>query len=63
MTAEQVRAWREACGLTQAQLADLLSLPNRCVDVRTVRKWENAEREPPPYLYRALRDIESHGWS
>ncbi len=42
---------REARAIySQSQLADLLG-----VDVRTVRRWEVRENEPPPYLSDAIR--------
>lgn len=41
-----LRAIRTGLGLSQAELAALLGR-----DARTVRRWENGERTPPPELW------------
>ena len=46
-------AWRESYGLSQAKAAKLLP-----VATRTWERWEYGQRSPPPFLFRALRDIE-----
>jgi DNA-binding transcriptional regulator YiaG len=48
-----LRGFRTRHGLTQAQLALLLS----DIPVRTVEGWEQAEFTPPPYLKLALAYI------
>lgn len=45
MTSAKLRSARERLGMTQQQLADALG-----VDLRTIRRWENGEREIPPLL-------------
>ena len=57
MTADELRAWRAAHGISQEQLARLLGVTSTAV-----RRWEMPEesahrRAIPPYLERALRDI------
>lgn len=51
-----LRQWRTARNLTQAELAKLLP-----VNLRTLQNWERPadERKPPPYLWRALEHLES----
>jgi transcriptional regulator with XRE-family HTH domain len=52
--AKDLRRWREQEDLTQEQLAALLEVaPN------TVSRWELGERKIPPFLERALKQIES----
>jgi DNA-binding transcriptional regulator YiaG len=51
--AADLRAWRESVGLSVLEAARLLPTQER-----TWRRWEAAEREPPPFLLRALRDVE-----
>ena len=55
MTPDEIRAFRDRLGLTQAQLAAYLGR-----SVRTVEEWENkrGKGNPPPELRRALRDLE-----
>ena len=53
MRAADIRAWRESVGLSVPEAARLLPTTER-----TWRRWEAAEREPPPFLLRALRDLE-----
>lgn len=50
MTGEEFRAARLALGLTQAELAQDIES-----DVRTVRRWENSEREIPGPARVAIR--------
>ena len=38
---------RLAAGLTQKATADLMEIP-----LRTIQKWEQGERTPPPYVRR-----------
>lgn len=57
-TPSEVLHWRKNQNLTQQQMADLLG-----VSVRAIQSWETpmnqtAHRDPPPYLHRALRDLE-----
>jgi DNA-binding transcriptional regulator YiaG len=54
MTPDELKAWREARGLSQSGLARLLPAP-----LRTVQEWEAArgKGKPPKYLARALRDL------
>jgi len=49
---EYVKRFRERHSLSQVQLADKLR-----VDETTVQRWEAGERNPAPYLKRALRDL------
>jgi DNA-binding transcriptional regulator YiaG len=55
----EVRTWRKAHSLSQAQLAKLLG-----VQPLAVLRWENGSRTAPPYLSLALkqleRDLEQH---
>ena len=53
MTAVEIRDWRERMKLTQQEAAERLG-----VTLRAWQHWEGAERTPPPYLFRALRDLE-----
>lgn len=55
MTPDDIRAYREQLGLTQAQLAAHLGRSRR-----TIEEWENprGKGKPPPELPRALRDLE-----
>jgi DNA-binding transcriptional regulator YiaG len=48
MTPDEIRAWREEAGVSQAQLAELLG-----VHAMTVSRWERAGGAPP-YLRLAL---------
>lgn len=53
------RAFRERHKLTQQRLAELLRLPNPAEGGKgTVARWETGTRTPPPYLDRALADVE-----
>ncbi len=53
MKPDELRAWRERFGLSQARASELLP----CL-LRTWQRWEAGENEPPPMLLRALRDLE-----
>lgn len=50
-----VKAWREARGLSQAELARLLP-----VNLRTLQDWEatRGKGHPPPFIERALNDLD-----
>lgn len=54
-TNPNLKQWRTARSLSQAQLAELLP-----VKLRTLEEWEAArgKGQPPPYLWRALRDLD-----
>ena len=43
----EFQAARWAAGLTQKAMADLMEIP-----LRTIQKWEQGERTPPPYVRR-----------
>jgi DNA-binding transcriptional regulator YiaG len=53
MNGEELRQWRTALGLSQAQLARWLH-----VDVMTVSRWERGAREVPPFLHLAMSWID-----
>lgn len=53
MTAAEIKERRQSLRLSQAKLAARLG-----VTVNAVAKWEAGHTHPPPYLWRALRDIE-----
>lgn len=53
MKPDELRAWRERFGLSQAKAAELLP-----ITLRQWQRWEAGENEPPAYLLRALRDLE-----
>ena len=58
MTPAELRSWRRAHGYTQAQLAAALG-----IHVHVYTRWEATtvtHRQPPPYLWRALRDLAEH---
>lgn len=58
MTPAELRGWRNARGLSVPQAARLLDTR---LSHRTWEHWEaggKAHRAPPPYLWRALRDLE-----
>ncbi len=51
----QLRAWREAHGLTQEQIARLVpSSAGGSVPVRSYQRWERGERSVPPMLLQYL---------
>jgi transcriptional regulator with XRE-family HTH domain len=52
MTGTDVKAWREARGLSQAQLSERLP-----VALKTLQGWEQGRGTPPPYIVRALNDL------
>lgn len=54
MTPEEVKAWREARGLTIEQVATRLPC-----GARTWAHWEAGTRTPPSFLRRALRDLDT----
>lgn len=49
LSAAGIQQWREDRGLSIAEAARLLD-----VNERTWRYWEDGERSPAPYLWRAL---------
>jgi len=53
MTKEELAEWREAYGLTQQELADLLHVTRV-----TIARWEAGIRKIPPFLYLALIGLE-----
>lgn len=54
MDAHELKGWRDARGLTQKALADLLG-----VHLMTVVKWETGQRRVPGRMFtRALNDID-----
>lgn len=52
MTDQELKQWREAHGISQQGLADLLETPKT-----TIENWEQGRRQAPKYLRRALADI------
>jgi transcriptional regulator with XRE-family HTH domain len=55
----ELTAFRARHKLSRAALAELLELPNpRQGGQVTVARWESGDREPVPFLRRALADIE-----
>ena len=52
-TPEALREWRDRMRLSQAEAATRLGISQRAWQM-----WEAGERTPPPYLFRALRDVE-----
>lgn len=56
MTGAEVKAWREARRLSQAQLARLLPMT-----LATLQGWERTvpRGAPPPFMRRALHDLEN----
>jgi transcriptional regulator with XRE-family HTH domain len=56
--ASYVRRFRDRHGLTQEQLAELLTAGQENeVYASTIQRWEYGHRTPPPYLKLALRDV------
>jgi transcriptional regulator with XRE-family HTH domain len=58
MTPQELRAAREAMGITQQELADKLG-----VGQGTISRWEAGERQPPPLLDLALERLQGRDWS
>lgn len=54
MTGEDLIRWREDVGLTRDDLARLLKST-----YATVFRWEKNQRSIPPFLFLALKQIES----
>lgn len=52
---DDIRAWLAQHGLSQARLAEQLG-----VSRATVEFWCQGRTRPPPYLWRALRDLAQH---
>lgn len=60
-TPNDVRAIRARLGVTQHELAELLSANGRSITARTVGNWEAGRHPPPPFLRLALdRLVELH---
>jgi len=57
MQADEIRTWREARGLTQAQLAEVLSADGKLAQA-TVSRWETGEHIAPAYLRLALEELD-----
>jgi len=53
MTATDLRKRRDLLGMTQAQMAEQLS-----VDVMTISRWERGVRDIPPHLHLAIDHLE-----
>lgn len=58
MTPGEIRAWREERGMSQADLAEALSVDGRLAQP-TVSRWETGERTQPPFLSLALRALQA----
>lgn len=56
MTPQELQAWRNKKGFSQAGLADILG-----VTVQTVYRWERGTREIPSFLHLALGYLELKG--
>lgn len=52
MTRDELRAWRKAAGMTQAELAHALGVGREAVN-----RWEVGTRSIPPLLPHALAGI------
>ena len=55
MTAHEFKDARNSLGLSQAELASILGMGKH--GDRTIRRWENGERQPNPIACRALEWI------
>ncbi len=53
MTPDEIRERRKALHLSRTEFARRLPVP-----LRTAEHWEHGDRQPPAYLWRALRDLE-----
>ena len=53
MTPTQIREARRVLGLSQARFAQALPVAKR-----TLEDWERGIAKPPPYLARAIRDLQ-----
>lgn len=49
-TPDQIRASREAAGITQREAAGLV-----CVESRTWQRWESGDRGMPPGIWKLFR--------
>lgn len=62
MTADEMKAWRQRTGLSQAKAAQMIGCGRRSWQV-----WEAGEREIPRYIELALREaeriVEAQRWS
>ena len=45
----ELKEARQAAGLTQQQMSDLMSIPKRSIE-----NWESGSRTPPPYVKRFI---------
>lgn len=57
MRPEEIRAWRDERGWSQADLARALSVDGRTAQA-TVSRWESGKRSPPSFLRLALKALE-----
>jgi DNA-binding transcriptional regulator YiaG len=53
LTPEEITAVRMRFGFTLQEMSEALG-----IDPQTWHRWEAGTRRPPPYLWRALRDLE-----
>ena len=53
MESSELTTWRERLGLTREDLAQALK-----TTYTTVYRWETGDRAIPPFLERAIRDLE-----
>ncbi len=44
-----IKEARQAAGLTQRQMSELLEIP-----LRTIENWESESRTPPPYVEKLI---------
>lgn len=51
----EIKALREATGLTQQKFADLLGIPKR-----TIENWEGGKSHPPEYVMRLIEFYIKH---
>lgn len=54
VTPQELKAWRDERGITQERLAELLES-----SLGRIRKYEQGERKIPPFMWRALRDLDA----
>ena len=45
-----IKEIRKACGMTQAEMAEMLHIPKR-----TIENWEGGSREPPDYVVELIQ--------
>ena len=56
MEPDELKRWREDLGFTQEELAKELQVASN-----TVSRWERGDREIPPYLELALKQLKRQG--